>query len=159
MKTAVVFYSLEGNCTLVAQEIQTLTNADLVQIQLRNEKKRTGFAKFFWGGGMAFFHIKPALKPYRFDPATYDLIILGTPVWAGFPAPPILSFLSQTKISGKKLVLFACHAGGMKDALEKLKIKLKGNDIVSENNFIYPVRQDPNELKQKIANWVKGFCL
>jgi flavodoxin len=157
MKTAVVFYSYEGNCALVAQEIKTLLNADLVQVRLKNEKKRSGFAKYFWGGCMTFFNKRPGLKPYDFDPAAYDLIVMGVPVWAGSPAPPINSFFSQTKISGKKLALFVCHAGGKGDALGKLKTKLKGNDIVSEADFASPLKQNPDELKRQIQGWAKSF--
>jgi flavodoxin len=159
MKTAVIFYSYEGNCALVAQEIKNLLNADLVQVRLKKEKKRSGFAKFFWGCTMSLFHKRPGLKPYDFDPTAYDLIVMGVPVWAGSPAPPINSFLSQTKITGKKLALFVCHAGGRGEALGKLKARLKGNDIVSEADFASPLKQNPDELKRQIQDWAKGFSV
>ena len=152
MKTAVVFFSYDGNSAFVAQQIKTRLNADLVQLYLTDEKKRGKIASIFWGGGMSVMGKKPPLKPYNFNPASYDLIILGAPVWAGSPAPPIKTFLSQTPITGKKLALFVCHGGGPGKSLEKFKALLPGNEIVSTADFVLPLK-NKEEAQQKIAEW------
>ena len=157
MKTAVIFYSLDGNCALAAEEIKTQLNADMIRLQTKDEKKRSGFAKFFWGGGMVFLHRKPPLKPYTFDPAAYDLIIIGAPIWAASPAPPIKTFLSETNITGKKIALFVCQAGSNEGALDKFKSMLPGNEIVAAIDFISPANSGGEELKLKVAEWLKGF--
>ena len=157
MKTAVVFYSLDGNCAIVAEEIKAQLNADLITLYTKDEKKRGKIGKFFWGGGMVFMRKKPPLKPYTFDASAYDLIILGAPVWAGSPAPPIQTFLSEAGITGKKIALFVCHAGGMGNALNTLKALLAGNEIAAETDFNSPARRNGEEIKQRIADWVKGF--
>jgi flavodoxin len=156
MKTAVVFYSLDGNCAFVAEEIKSLINADLIQLQLQDEKKRRGFMKILWGGSMVFKHKKPPLKPYTFDSAAYDLIVIGVPVWAGSPAPPIQTFFSETGISGKKIALFVCHGGGKGNALDIFRASLAGNEIITEADFVN-ARKNRSEVKQQIANWVKEF--
>jgi len=153
MKTAVVFYSYDGNSAFVAQEIKTRLNADLVQLCLTDEKKRGKIASMFWGGAMVFSRKNPPLKPYNFDPAAYDLIILGTPVWAGSPAPPLKTFLSQTAITGKKLALFVCHGGGPGKSLEKFKALVPGNEIIFMSDFREPLK-NKEEVQQKIAEWV-----
>jgi flavodoxin len=152
MKTAVVFYSYSGNSSFVAQQIKSSLNADLVQLNLMKEKKRGKFASILWGGFMVMSGKKPPLKPYNFDPSAYELIILGTPVWAGSPSPPIKTFLSQTPITGKKLALYVCHAGGAGDSLEKFKALVPGNEIVSTADFLEP-RKSKEEVKQQIADW------
>jgi flavodoxin len=154
MKTAVVFYSFDGNCTFVAEQIKNQLNADLFHLELKDEKRHKGIAKFFWGGGMVFSKKNPPLKPYTFDPAAYDLIVIGVPVWAGNPAPPIRSFLSETSISGKKIALFVCHGGGKQNALGKLKAFLPGNEIVAETDFRYPLN-DKKEMERQIMDWTK----
>jgi len=156
MKTAVVYYSLDENCTFVAEEVKSLINADLTRLQTKDEKKRRGFAKYFWGGGMVVTHKKPPLKPYTFNTAAYDLIVIGAPVWAGSPAPPIQTFLSDAGISGKKIALFVCHGGGKGNALDTLKTLLSGNEIIAETNFVN-ARKNSAEVKRQIADWVKGF--
>ncbi|MDR2717586.1 MAG: flavodoxin [Treponema sp.] len=156
MKTAVVFYSLDGNCNFVAEEVKSLLNADLIRLQTQDDKKRRGFFKMVWGGSMVFGRKKPPLKPYTFDPAAYDLIVIGAPVWAGSPAPPIRTFLSDTGISGKKTALFVCHGGGKGKALDTLKALLAGNEIIAQADFVN-ARKNGGEVKRQIVDWVKGF--
>ena len=157
MKTAIIFYSYEGNCSLVSGILKDFFKADVFEIKTVDEKVRTGFAKYFLGGSQVVLRKKPPLKDLAVDIQAYDLIILGTPVWAASPAPAIVSFLSKVKISGKKLAVFCCHGGGMGKALAKLKALLGGNTIVGEIDFIYPARMRGNELKQKTVEWVKSF--
>jgi flavodoxin len=154
MKTAVIFYSLDGNCSLVAEEIKSKLNSDLIQLHVKDEKKRRGIFKFFWCCGLIISGKNPPLKPYTFDPSAYELIIIGAPVWASFPAPPIKAFISETGITGKKIALFVCHAGGKEDALEKFKALLPGNEIVSEADFISPTKNKSEDVKKQIADWV-----
>ena len=158
MKTAVVYYTFDGNCALVAREIKDRLNADVIRLYMEDEKKRSGLAKYLWGGGMAVKRIKPPLKPYTFDPSAYDLIIIGAPVWAGSPAPPVMTFLSEAGITSKKIALFVCHGGGMGNTLKKLKAPLAGNDIVAETDIKNPAKISSEALKQRIADWLKGFA-
>jgi flavodoxin len=155
MKAAIIYYSYDGNSAFIAEQLKSRLNADIVAIQTKDEKKRSGFAKFAWGGSQVFMHKKPALKAYTFDPAQYDLIVIGAPVWAASPAPPIISFLSQTRISRKKIALYICHGGGKGNALEKFKALLPGNTFSGEIDFINPASGNAEELKQKIDSWVK----
>jgi flavodoxin len=156
MKAAVVFYSCDGNCAFVAEQIKNQLQADLLSLQMKDEKRRKGFAKFFWGGSMAVKKKKPPLKPYTFDPSAYDLIVIGAPVWAGSPAPPIQTFLSETGISGKKVALFVSHAGGKGKSLAKFKALLPGNEIVAETDFRGPLG-DRKTVQQQIEEWVKAI--
>ena len=155
MKTAVVFYSLDGNCALVAEEIKSRMNADLIRLHTKDEKKRSKISKFFWSCGMMFS--RPKLKPYTFDLPVYDLIIIGAPVWAASPASPVKTFISQASINGKKIALFVSHAGGMGKALEKLKTLLAGNTIIAEIDFLNPAKGGGEKVKQQVSDWVKAF--
>ena len=49
----------------------------------------------------------------RFNPAEYDLVIVGTPVWAGTVSAPVRTYLEKYKGSFKKIVFF-CTMGGNK---------------------------------------------
>ena len=157
MKSAIVYYSLDGNCDLVAKMINAQTGAQLLRLETTSEKKRSMLGKFFWGGGMVFLKKKPELKPWSFDPESYGLIIIGAPVWAGAPAPPIQSFLDKAHIKGKKIALFACHGGGMGDAMQKLKDLLAGNEIIGEIDFTEPSKGNDDEVKRQVAEWVTTF--
>jgi flavodoxin len=155
MKTAVVYYSFDGNCAFVAEEIKTQLNADLIRLQTKDDKKRGKIGKMIWGCSMVFSRKKPPLKPYSFDSSKYDLIILGVPVWAGSPAPPIKTFLGETNLSGKQIALFVCHAGGKGKSLVTFKT-LQTGSIISEIDFKEPAK-NAEDSKKHIANWVKSF--
>ena len=85
------------------------------------------------------FGEKPKLKNAKIDIESYDRIFIGTPIWAGKFTPPIKTFLDTYKISGKDVVLFACHGGGGSDkCFAKMKDILKGNNIVGAYDFLDP---------------------
>jgi flavodoxin len=157
MKTAVIYYSCEGNCALVADILKTELNTDIFRLETLDDKKRKGISLMFWGGGQVFRGIKPPLKPLSVDINAYDLIILGTPVWAGSPTPAIASFLGKNTITGKKIALFCCHGGGKGKALDKLKAMLGGNTFIGEIDFMAPKKMDSAALKQKIGEWAKAL--
>jgi flavodoxin len=85
MKTLIVYYSYEGNSALVAEELKKAAGAvssacDILELKTTDDTKRTGLAKYFWGGKQVLSRKKPQLRPYRVTIEEYDLIILGAPV-------------------------------------------------------------------------------
>jgi len=157
MRTAVVYYTLSGNCELVAREIKAKMDADLIRLHTKDEKKRGKIGSMFWGVGMVFSRKKPPLKPYSFDASAYDLIIIGAPVWAGSPAPPVETFISETGLKGKKIALFVCHAGGRGNSLGKLKALLDGNEIAASADFKDAVKSGGENLGKQVSDWVKSL--
>jgi flavodoxin len=159
MKTAVIYYSYNGSSAQVAEILKAELNADIFRIETLDSKRRKGLFLIFWGGGQVLKGKKPPLKPLSVDINAYDLIILGTPVWASSPAPALVSFLSTNSIAGKKVALFCCHAGGMGEALNKLKTLLGGNNVIGEIDFRNAAKMDKGKLRQKINEWVKNLNL
>jgi flavodoxin len=156
MKTAVIYYSYDGNSILVAEALKGPLEADLFRIETQDEKHRNGLAKYIWGGRQVFSHAKPALKPLAFKPEDYDLIVIGGPVWSGSPAPALVSWLEAAALKDKKIALFLCHGGGKGKALDQLKALLPGNTIAGELDFVKLKKQAGNgELELRIADWVR----
>jgi len=109
VKTLVVFYSRTGNTRRVAQSLARELGAETEKIT--EPVSRTGFRGFFSSGRDAFMKRLTPIEPLSFDPAGYDLLVLGTPVWAGTMASPVRTFLQQN--AGKlKNVAFFCTLGG-----------------------------------------------
>lgn len=113
MKSLVVYYSMSGNCEMVAEKIKELAGADVLRIDPEKAFPDSGFKKFFWGGKSAVMGDTPALKPYEFDAALYDCVIIGFPVWASRMAPPLKTFVADNLevLKGKKVASFACQGG------------------------------------------------
>ena len=155
MKAAVIYYSYNGNCALVAEAIKGEMNAEVFEIKTVDTKKRKGIFLILWGVFQVKGNKKPEFQPLSIDVNAFDLIILGTPVWAGSPAPAMVSFLSKTEIKGKKVAIFCCHGGGKGSVFDKLKALLPGNTIAGEIDFTNPAKEGRAALKGQIGDWVK----
>lgn len=157
MKTAVIYYSMSGNSQFAAEKIAGQLNADLIRLEPEKAYPDSGFRKFFWGGKSAVMGERPALLPYDFDSDKYDLVILGFPVWASNPAPPIRSFIHDNKdsLAGKDIAAFACFSGGGADkALAKLKKQLEIDSLKAELILTDPrEKEDPENDKM-----IREFC-
>jgi len=155
MKKLIVYYSLEGNTEFVAGKIQNHLEADVLRLIPKKDFPKGNFKKYLWGGKSATFGEKPKLEEYSFVADDYDVIVIGTPIWAGTFAPPIKTFLSDNKISDKDIYLFTCSAGGATDKiLDKFKNVLKDNHIVDSISFIEPLKNKGDNIDDKI----KAFC-
>jgi flavodoxin len=157
MKTAVVYFSYEGNCRLIAETIQAETGADVLSLELEAGKPRKGLAKYVWGGRQVLLRQKPALKPYTFESADYERLIIGTPVWAGSFAPALDTFLDKTRITGKKIALFCCCGGDKGRTFDKLRERLAGNSFAGEIVFFNPSKGDRAEISERVRLWLQGL--
>ena len=155
MKAIVVYYSLEGNTDFAAREIARRLGARLLRLLPKKTYPTKGFRKFFWGGKSAVMAETPALEPYDFSGAEYDLVILGFPVWASSIAPPIRTFLKENDLRQKRLAAFACQSGsGAEKAFGKLLNCVGAGDLERTLVLIDPKDKPCAENDEKI----KKFC-
>ena len=144
MKTLIVYYSLEGNTEWAARTIAAAIGADLLRIEPEKAYPDSGFRKFFWGGKSAVMAETPKLEAYDADPAEYDRIVFGFPVWAGNVTPPIRSFVKQHDLRGKRFAAFACQSGaGAEKAFVKLK-DLLGIDAFDAELILIDPKSKPS---------------
>lgn len=155
MKSIVIYYSFEGNTKLIANTVTDTVGADLLRLQLANELKSKSFIKYFWGGKEVFMTKTPQLLPYFFDVNAYDLIFIGTPVWAWNYAPAMRTFLEKEKIKNKKIALFCCHGGGKGKIFPRLKTALEGNEFLGEIDFRDPLWVKTETNVKRAKEWAK----
>lgn len=151
-----VYYSLEGNCALIAKQIQKLTHCELLALEPVKAYPKGKVSKFIWGGKSVLFQETPKLLNGKIDTSKYDKIIIGTPIWAGAFTPPILSFINENHLKNKELYFFATHGGGGADnCFVKLEKLLEGNTLVKTIDFVEPLKNQGNDLDKKIAEFSK----
>jgi flavodoxin len=155
MKKLVIFYSLEGNTKLIAKSIADSISADILELIPKKDISPTGFMRFVWGGKAAMMKESPELKSFDISPENYDLLILGTPVWAFTYSPPFNTFFKQFNIKNKKIAMFCCHGGGKGKVFSKLKNELPENEIIGEIDFKDPLKNDPDKSKKEAIAWAK----
>ncbi|MBY9007173.1 MAG: flavodoxin [Candidatus Lokiarchaeota archaeon] len=154
-KILVVYYSLTGNTKLIAETIAESINAKILALKPVKELKAESGRTYIWGGYQAKMKRKPKLKEFDINPLDYELIILGTPVWAWTFSPPIRSFLSKFNLSNKNVALFMSHDGRGVKAMKRFKEILKDSNILGEIGFEKPQKYEQNEIKEKAIAWVK----
>lgn len=155
MRTLIVYYSLEGNTEYAAGIIASRLGADTLRIEPEKAYPDRGFRKFFWGGKSAVMAETPQLRPYAFDAAGYDRVILGFPVWAGNVTPPIRTFVRDNDLKGKRVAAFACQSGaGAEKALGRLKAALGIDALEAELILIDPKSKPCAENDRRI----EAFC-
>lgn len=148
LKQLIVFYSFEGNTKFIANEIQKITGADLLELKVRNDIKSHGFFKYFWGGRQVFMKKTPELINYDKNFDQYDRIFIGTPVWVSTYSPAIRTFISENKISGKELIFFACFGGAESQTFKNLKNDLRDNKILGTIGFREALKQKEQSVKK-----------
>ncbi len=155
MKAAVVYFSLEGNTKYAAERIAEEFHADLIPLVPARKYPRGRFSKYFWAGKSAVFREAPILEACRFEADRYDLILLGTPIWAGTLAPPLRTFLRANRLEGKKAALFASCSGGSADkCFAEIKKEIPGSSVLAELRLVDPAKGGKPEELRRIAD----FC-
>lgn len=158
MKSLIIYYSYEGNCEEISKAIKEVTNADVLCIEPKKEKKTKSLYRFIWGGMQVYMTKKPELVPYTINLEKYDTIFIGTPVWFGTYAPPINTFLSENEIKNKNIGIFICSGNNKRNIFENFEKVLCDNKIIGEIEFIYPIKNGIESAKQKAKKWAKE-CL
>ncbi|SCY91178.1 flavodoxin family protein [Alkaliphilus peptidifermentans] len=155
LKAIVVYYSFEGNTKLMAEVMAEAIGADLLGIKPVKEMKSKGFSKYLWGGSQVIMSKKPELEPLNLDPANYDVIIIGTPVWAWTYVPPIATLLDTVDFKNKGIGLFSCHGGQNGKTFTNLRKALKDSNVVGEIDFFEPLSNKQKDAVEKARQWAK----
>jgi flavodoxin len=160
MSTLVVFFSFEGNTKFIAEKIAETLHADTIALTTSKEYPKKGLLKYVWGGKSVVVGEEPELTNEHIDVDSYDTIILGTPIWAGSYAPPMKTFLKQYEVKGKRIALFACHAGGgAKKCFQKMKETLSQNEVIGQLDLIDPLKKDTEAQAQKAVKWAESLAV
>ena len=155
MKVAVVYFSHEGNTKYIAEKIARELDAVIIPLLPVKEYPIGNISKFFWGGKSTTFKEKPKLKVYPFDAGNFDLVILGTPIWAGTFTPPLRTFLRENKLTGKKVALFvSCSGGSAEKCFAHLEKEISDCTVLSTLRLIEPVKNADPENNIRIVD----FC-
>ncbi|SMP40826.1 flavodoxin family protein [Anoxynatronum buryatiense] len=154
-KKLVIYYSLEGNTKLMAETMAKAIDADILAIAPQKEISSKGFSKYFWGGSQVMMKRKPTLMPLSLNPLDYDLIIIGTPVWAWTYSPPIATLLEEVDFSGKQMALFSCHGGQNGKTFLHMKAHLPDSQVLDTIDFFEPLKNHTEECIQRALDWAR----
>lgn len=107
-RTLILYYSRSGTTARVGHALAQRLGADEVAIQ---DARAQGHVSVWRAALDRLLNTLPPIAPIKAPLDSYDLIVLGTPVWGGRAAAPMRRFL---KGYGPRLpaVAFFCTMGG-----------------------------------------------
>lgn len=157
MKALVVYYSKTGNTRAVAEEIATETGADIEEIVEVGEK-RAGLFGFLRSGRAGFFGEKSHIRTPKKDPGAYDLVFVGTPVWAGNVTPAIRSYFAAVSIQSTPMALF-CTMGSSsaKKTFASINKLAPAATVFGELAIREAELKDPKRFPGMVTDWIDTF--
>ena len=152
LKSLVVYYTRTGNARFVAETIAAEIGSDVEEVI--DMKKRSGVLGYLSGGKDARQGKETQIAPSTKSPADYDLIIVGTPIWAARPTPAVTTYLKKNNFSGKKVAVFFTQGGKKPQGIEKIKALMSNSEYIAELTLVSPLKSKEESEKQ-IIEWCK----
>jgi DNA-binding transcriptional ArsR family regulator/flavodoxin len=116
IQACVIFYSYSGITRGVAEGIRNASGCDLIEVLTKTPY--SSFTAYTKGALRSRKMACDPIEPAEIDVSGYDFLIIGTPVWAGRPAPAINAAVRGLKgCEGKMAVIFTTYSCDPGDAL------------------------------------------
>ena len=152
MKYLVVYHSRTGNTKTIGTTIRKALSADIDEII--DKKKRTGIVNLVRAGrdgqGKKLTEIQ-----FEKDPQDYDMIVIGSPIWAGNPTPALRTYLTMHDLKGKKVAFFA---SSIVNRYANVFSQLKELTPESEHAGIFTTsRFRMGDLESKLNSFIKAL--
>ncbi|MBN1195755.1 MAG: ArsR family transcriptional regulator [Methanomicrobiaceae archaeon] len=147
MRAAIIYHSETGRTRAVAEATAARCGADCIRVYPR--PAYTALTRFLFGPRRAVLGHHDRISPAPIDVSAYDTIVIGSPVWAGHPTPPVVSAVGSLQgCRGKEAVLFVtcCVTPGI--ALERMSAMAEGMGMTVRGGMAFPGRSvhDPLQL-------------
>ena len=119
MKTLLVYYSRTGNTRIIADTISESVDCDIEEIVEKD--KRKGIIGYIKSGYQASRGKVNHIEDSKYELSNYDLLIIGTPVWAGKMSVPVRTYLKKNMNKIPLLACFCtCGGSGIEQTIEDI---------------------------------------
>jgi flavodoxin len=140
MKTCIIYHSYSGITRSIAEKILDACGGDLIEVTPRG--KYTTLSAYTVGCYRARKEEKDPIDPEILDVSSYDLIVIGTPVWAWKATPVINAAIAALKGSeGKKAVIFATCGSQARETLPILNKALAAKNVVVAGQVVFTKKE------------------
>ena len=152
-KILIAYFSWSGNTRGIAQEIQSQTGADLFEITPVNPYSTDYNTVLMEAQEDQHKQARPELSAHVQNMDDYDIILLGYPNWWASIPMPIASFLEEYDFSGKTIVPFCSHGGGLFGQSLTAIAKLAPNSVIGEGLSVH--YSGGTSLSSDVTEWLK----
>lgn len=155
LRSAVFFFSWDGNTAHLAQSISTTLSIPMISLEPEKVQDPEDYVHYVWEDKQIAYPRLPRLRSIDVHPGDFDLVFLGSPIWKGTVAPPILSFLDTFEFSRRQFALFCSYSGRIGGYFRLLSKLLVGNEIVGTLGFREPLTRGKEESAEEVAAWAR----
>ena len=160
MKALIVFYSRTGNTRKVAHAIaESLRDSGGAEVTLEeivDKKKRSGLIGWLRAGRDATLKRPTEIEETKADVSAFDLVIVGTPVWAWTATPAVGTFLKRFAEAVDRAAFFCTYGtSGAGSTFNKMK-DILGKEPVA--TLALTARQVKKEHPEDYAAKIEGFA-
>jgi flavodoxin len=156
LKSLVVYYTRSGNARFVAQTIAAEIGADIEEVV--DLKKRSGVLGWLSGGKDARQGKETKISPTTKLPVDYDLVIVGTPVWAGKPTPAINTYLKKNDLTAKKVAAYFTQGQKKPQGIREIKALVPNSNWVGDLSINNALKKK-EEVEKQITEWCKTLTI
>jgi flavodoxin len=108
-KILVAYYSRSGFTSAVAREIARICHADLEPIKdIRGHGQGGSYMR---SALEAALHLSTTNRRVQHQPDSYDLVIIGTPIWCWNIASPVRAYINSHRALFKHVAFFCTYGG------------------------------------------------
>ena len=155
MKKLVVFYSLSDNTEIVAKTIAKELKADLCRVE--EIRKRNRFLAYLTGSFAAMRDKCSEIKPVALNVHDYDLIFLGSPIWASRPVPAINAFICNTDFKNREVITFFTMGGTeYKKATKNMTMKIEKSSGKVIDSFAIRAKKNSVAIVKETKKTIKS---
>lgn len=109
-KTLVVYYSWScGNTEKIAEQLADACDADIARIETVVPYPEDYQETVDQGQREVNAGFMPEIENLEYNPADYDVIVIGTPTWWYTMAPAVKTFIAENDFSGKPVVALSTN--------------------------------------------------
>ncbi|MDD5085136.1 MAG: flavodoxin [Candidatus Omnitrophica bacterium] len=156
MKALIVYYSRTGKTRGVAEKLAGKLNADITEIV--DLKSRKGPLGFVGGAHDALKKLTTEISPISYLPENYDIVIVGTPVWADNMTPAVRTFLAKYPLRGKRAAFFCTTAvSGIDNTLATMAELAMPPTVAANLGLTQRDLKNAALLEERISNFLKGL--
>ena len=140
MNGLIVYFSRTGRTRRVAEAIQAATGFDLEEIE--EEGGRGGPLGWLKSGMESTRRMLPKIRPLAHDPSEYDIVVIGTPIWASNMSSPVRAFVVEHRDNISRIALFCTGDGDEPEKVFAPLSELLGKEPLATLGLIGPDRKE-----------------
>jgi multimeric flavodoxin WrbA len=150
-KILLAYYSRTGNTRVVAEAISKKLGCDLEEIT--EPKNRSGLMGYMSAGSDAQKAIITMINPMKRNVKDYDLVIVGTPIWAWNISAPIRSYLTANRGKFHQLAFYITLDGKPGETVRNMETVTGKAPLASE--LFYSSEIKKNSYQEKVDRFSK----